>query len=120
MRNNRYFWFVLSILIGIIAGSAYGWFISPAELKETTLDTLRTDYQVDYALMVAEIFQEEQDVNLALSRLSYLGDEDSADILREILDYARDMGYSPEDRALLATLSRNLMLEEPIQEGGEQ
>jgi hypothetical protein len=35
-------------------GLLYGWMVNPVRYVNTTPDTLRADYQLDYVLMVAE------------------------------------------------------------------
>ena len=107
--RNRLLWFLVSITIGIFIGVIYGWFIRPINKAESDLNTLRDDYKADYVLMVAEIFHTEQDVNLAISRLSKISDEEPAKIVRDALELAHELGYSPEDREMMTNLSIQLL-----------
>ena len=109
MRMNRLLWFLVSIVVGIFIGVLYGWFIRPIGKAESSLDTLRDDYKADYVLMVAEIYNSEQDINLAISRLSLLGKDEPVKIVRDALELAHQLGYSPEDREMMTNLSIKLM-----------
>ena len=53
----------------------YGWVANPVRYVDTTPDSLRSDYKADYTLMVAEVYQQEQNIGLAARRLGLLGDE---------------------------------------------
>ena len=63
----------MSILIGIVAGLVFGWMVEPRRFAESAPSTLRSDYKADYVLMVAEVYQKDKDVTLAISRLALLG-----------------------------------------------
>ena len=65
--------FLVMIAIGIGLGLLYGWVIEPVQYVDTAPDSLRLDYKTDYVLMVAEAYQVEHDLNLAVQRLSLLG-----------------------------------------------
>jgi hypothetical protein len=108
VRSKRYIWFTISILVGLIAGWIYGWYIRTPRSVESSLDMLRWDYKTDYILMVAEVFQSPQDVPLAKSRLVLLGSEEPGEMLITALENARHLNYSAFDLAALADLSKNL------------
>ena len=108
MQRKRYINFAIAILVGVVAGMLYGWFVRPVKSQEVAINTLREDYKTDYALMVAEIYQVEQDIHLAISRLAYLGDDPSHEIMNTALESAREMNYNKEDLEIMATLRKNL------------
>ena len=107
---SRWSRFLIVIALGIVFGLLYGWVIAPVEYVDTTPDTLRADYQTDYVLMVAEIYQMERDLGLAHARLKILGDEISpAESAEAALIFAVDAkDYDPEDLRLLRDLSEAL------------
>ncbi|HSL45503.1 MAG TPA: hypothetical protein VK897_18860, partial [Anaerolineales bacterium] len=61
--------FIIAILIGLAGGLYYGWVVNPVNYVDTTIDTLRPDYQTDYVLMVAEAYHANLDLDLAARRL---------------------------------------------------
>ncbi len=74
-RVIRFVVFLLAIFIGLLAGIYYGWVANPVRYVDTSPDALRYDYKADYVLMVAEIYQQEDNISLAAHRLALLGDE---------------------------------------------
>jgi len=114
----RWIRFLIAIIVGAGLGLIYGWLINPVEYVETTPDTLRVDYRTDYVLMVAEAYQGEQDLDLAVRRLAMLGDADPAEITYQAILFAQKAGYADADmermQALLSALQAlNLPQEAP-------
>jgi hypothetical protein len=104
--------FFLSILTGFGLGLLYGWVISPIEYVDTSPDTLRADYRTDYVLMVAEIYQVEQDPEQAVRRLGLLGGALSPyEVVAQSLQFARANGYASQDILLLQNLTVALQLD---------
>jgi hypothetical protein len=93
--------FIIAILIGLAAGLYYGWVVNPVNYVDTTIDTLRPDYQTDYVLMVAEAYHASGDLDLAARRLAQFGDEEPVLIARQAHLLARQYGYSAADLVLL-------------------
>jgi hypothetical protein len=110
---SRWFKFLLAIFLGLAAGLVYGWVVSPIEYVDTTPSTLRYDYQTDYVLMVAEIFNTSQDVDLASRQLARLASDPPVDIVLRSLAYADQMGYAQADLALLQNLVTTLQTWQP-------
>ncbi len=111
MSPQRWILFALSILVGIALGLIYGWVISPVEYVDTSPDSLRADYRADYVLMVAEIYQTEQDPGKAIRRLALLGGATLPhEIAAEALQFAQTNPYSPQDILLLQNLSLALQI----------
>jgi hypothetical protein len=116
-QNNpmsRWLKFIFAVLLGLAAGMVYGWVISPVEYLDTTPSTLRYDYRTDYVLMVAEIFESNQDADLALHQLAQLGSDPPVEIVIQSLAYATQLGYSAEDLVLLQNLATALQILQPI------
>ena len=108
MQSNRVFWFSVSILIGIVAGLAFGWLVEPRRFAESAPSTLRSDYKADYALMVAEVFQKDKDLTLAISRLALLGNDLPVRTVQQAIITGSQLGYSRQDLQLLGKLSQAL------------
>ena len=96
-HTRRYIFFLGAILLGLTLGVIYGWVINPVVYKSTGMGTLRLDYKTDYALMVAELYQAEGDVAMALARLAYLEEESPLALVTRTIDYAEKTNYAPED-----------------------
>jgi hypothetical protein len=101
---SRYVYFALAILAGIGLGLLYGWVISPVEFVDTSPNMLREDYKADYVLMVAEVYSNEDDLQLAVQRLGLLGGDDIPANVEQALVFAVDQGYTADDLALMRTL----------------
>ncbi|HJR79307.1 MAG TPA: hypothetical protein VJ821_04485 [Anaerolineales bacterium] len=101
---SRLLRFVVSLLLGIGLGLAYGWIIDPVDFFDLTPDTLRADYKSDYVLMVAEAYSVEQDPGPAARRLAIFGTQSPSAIAASGLDYARANGFADSDIALMQEL----------------
>jgi hypothetical protein len=110
MTAKRWLLLLLSTLIGLGAGLYYGWVVSPVEYVDTTPASLRADFRTDYTLMVAEIFQADQDAEAAARRLALLGNPPPDSLAATALEFARHNGYSPSDLTLLQTLTLALQI----------
>ncbi len=113
---SRWFRFFIAILIGFGLSLLYGWVISPVEYVNTTPDTLKIDYTTDYVLMVAEAYQGDGDLNLAVRRLALMGDAPPGEITYQALIFAQKVGYTDVDLALMQTLLNALQAFELTQE----
>lgn len=114
MSPQRWLFFFLSIGLGIALGLLYGWVISPVEYIDTSPDSLRIDYRTDYILMVAEIYQSEQDPALAARRLARLGSVLPAhEIVAQSLVFAQSNQYAQSDILLLQNLAVALQIHDP-------
>ena len=105
--------FTLALLAGLAAGLAYGWLVNPASYGNTSPDSLREDYQTDYVLMVAEVFQANPDPDLAASWLAVLGKGQPAEVVQRAAGEARRTGYGPDDLKRLTDLAAALQSWEP-------
>lgn len=112
---QRWLFFFLSILVGIGLGLFWGRVISPVEYVNTTPLTMRADFRTDYVLMVAETYQSDQDLQLAVRRLAFLGSQSPNELCVDALRFAQDNGYATADMLLL----QNLMLATQPLSGGQ-
>ncbi len=113
MTRLRWLFFILAIAIGVGVGLYYGWVLSPVEYVDTTPTTLRADFRADYALMVAETFDHDQDIEGAARHLAILGNQTPAQIVATTLQFAQQNKFRPEDIALLQNLSTALQSRQP-------
>lgn len=111
---KRWIYFLLAVLIGVVAGLYYGWELNPVEYVETTPATLRIDFQTDYVLMVAEAYQGEGDLDLAARRLAVLGETPPAEIVRQAMIYAAQIAYADTDQDLLGRLASDFQTWNPL------
>ena len=104
-RRRRWFFFILSILVGLAAGLYYGWVVRPVGYTAVTPDTLRQDYKTDFVLMVAEAWEATGDMDMARRYLGLLGGDPVAQV-EQALTYAAQVGYGATDLHRM----RNLLL----------
>jgi hypothetical protein len=114
---QRWLPWIVSIVIGIALGLVYGWVIDPVEFVDTTPDTLRADYRVDYVLMVAEAYQVEQDPALAARRLAVLSSRAPGDVTSEAAGLARQYGFTEADIELIQKLTTAMQAWQPNPDG---
>lgn len=100
----RWLRFLIVILVGVGIGLAYGWVVNPVEYVDTSPDTLRSDYKADYVLMVAEAYDRDGDLYLAVRRLALLGELPLSDVVFRSLIFAQKVGYTDEDLSLMQQL----------------
>jgi hypothetical protein len=108
MRNKRLVGFTFAILVGLVLGLMYGWYLKPPAAKNTTLDSLRSDYQADYVLMVAERYSVDRDGLTAAALLRDLSPSDPLASIDQALILGDQLGYSQHDLQLITTLQSAL------------
>jgi len=107
-RTRRLIFFFIAIAAGTALGIALGWGVFPAKSADTSPRTLRIDFKTDYVLMVAELYQIDGDIALAVERLSYIDETDPVGLVNQAVDYAQEHTYAPEDLQLMLTLSSSV------------
>jgi hypothetical protein len=90
---SRWTKFLLAVLLGAAAGLFYGWVVNPVEYVDIAPESLRVDYKTDYVLMVAEAYQVDHDLELAVRRLALLGSSTPSNIVANALSYALQHEY---------------------------
>ena len=106
--SSRLLRFLIGVALGIGLGLGYAWRIQPVAYYDTAPDSLRQDYRVDYVLMVAQSYQSEGDLRLALLRLAALGPQLPAEIVEDASAYAEANGFGGADRQALRQLADDL------------
>jgi hypothetical protein len=119
---SRWILFLITIALGFAAGLYYGWRLDPVEYVDTAPDSLREDYKADYVLMVAEAYQGEGDLNMALNRLSLLGNQPPAEIVETAIHFAAtiDPPYAEVDLVLMRKLAEDIRARFPAAEAPKQ
>jgi hypothetical protein len=105
MIIRRWIFFLISLALGVGLGLFYSIAISPVQYVDTTPATLRADFRADYTLMVAEVFKNDQNVDVAARRLALLGSQAPIEIVKQALTFAQQNGYTSLDVALLQNLA---------------
>jgi hypothetical protein len=113
---SRWTKFLIAVIFGAAAGLFYGWVVNPVEYVDIAPESLRTDYKTDYVLMVAEAYQVDDDLGLAVRRLALLGSSTPSDIVANALKYALDHEYAAQDIALFQSLGEDLLTWNPNME----
>lgn len=113
MTTRRWIFFFVSFALGLALSLFYGWVVSPVQYVDTAPAALRIDYQADYTLMIAEIFQRDQNIELAAQRMTALGDRQPSEIAKQSLAFAKQNGYSSADVAFMQDLVLALQLWQP-------
>lgn len=103
-RKNRWIFFFLVILLGVAVGVGYGWIINPVNYTDTGPETLSSDYQADYVLMVAELYHSDGDPVIAIARLKYLGDTPPLELIDSAVTFAQEHQYAAGDQQLMLAL----------------
>src|SRR4030042_6712594 len=110
---SRWTKFLIAVIVGAAAGLFYGWVVNPVEYVDIAPESLRVDYKTDYVLMVAEAYQVQHDLGLAVRRLALLGSSAPTDIVAQALNYALQHEYGSQDLSLLQTLGEALLVWNP-------
>lgn len=98
----------LGLVLGIAVGLVYGWLIQPVEYVDTTPESLRSDFQVDYVLMVAESYPSQGDMDWVREHLALLGPTAAVDLVGWAEDYARGHEYGAVDIRRISQLESAL------------
>jgi hypothetical protein len=110
---SRWTKFLIAVILGAAAGLFYGWVVNPVEYADISPQSLRVDYKTDYVLMVAEGYQADHDLGLAVKRLAVLGSGAPEDIVTSALNYALQHEFGSQDTSVLQTLGNDLSTWDP-------
>ena len=113
---SRWSKFLIALFLGAAAGLFYGWVVNPVEYVDISPVILRVDYKTDYVLMVAEAYQVDHDMGLAVRRLAQIGSSAPKDIAANAMNYATQHDYAAQDLSLFQLLSEDLLIWNPNQE----
>ncbi len=100
--------FLIGLAIGLALGLGYAWLLQPVTYVDTAPNSLRQDYRADYVLMVAQAYQAEGDLSLALFRLASLGPEPPLEIVTGAMGFAQANRFSADDTRALTELAADL------------
>ena len=100
----RYAFFIIAIVVGIAGGILIGWELFPPQTAKSEPQTLHVDYKTDYVLMVSEIYHQDGDLDLANTRLTFLGESLPEEIVGPAILYAEEQSYSLNDQQLILDL----------------
>jgi hypothetical protein len=104
----RWFLFIITVILGAVLGLLYGWMVKPAFQVGAEPSSLRSDYQTDMVLMVAESYQVDRDLVQAVRRLAPLGEIPPEQHLRQAITFASQVGYPLHDIQLMEILASDL------------
>jgi hypothetical protein len=113
---SRWTRFLIAVAVGVVAGLFYGWVVNPVEYVDISPQSLRVDYKSDMVLMVAESYQVNHDLGLAVRHLALLGSSAPTTIVANALDYGLTHGYAAQDLSLIQSLGEALSTWDPNQE----
>ncbi len=105
---SRWTKFLIAVAIGIGGGLFYGWVVNPVAYVDISPQHLRVDYKSDFILMVAESYQADHDLGLAVRQLALLDSSAPTTIVSNALDYGLRHGYASQDLSLIRSLGEAL------------
>jgi DNA-directed RNA polymerase specialized sigma54-like protein len=109
LKKSRLVGFVIFILIGFVLGLIYGWVLNPAEVKNTSLSSLRVDYKADYIVMVSEIYSGNHNLDAATTLLKAVSSNgNTLKAVQEALLVGQQFGFSEREMRSLAALEMAL------------
>lgn len=110
---SRYTLFGITIFLGFLFAVYYGWAVRPLTAANASPSLLREDYRADYVLMIAEVFQADQNIERAIAALGFLGVEGEPfnpyAFVSDALAFGTANGYSLVDLELLQGLATALL-----------
>jgi len=108
LKNKKLIGFFFAIALGLAAGLFFGWLVNPPQAKNTTISSLRADFQTDYVLMVARAYPETADLPAAVEQLKEVNAKDPLGTVRNAFVTAQQLGYSQIDLQAIADLGLRL------------
>jgi hypothetical protein len=108
------------MILGVVLGVLYGWMVKPVFQAGAEPSSLRSDYQADMVLMVAESYHLDRDLVQAVRRLAPLGEIPPEQHLRQAIVFATQVGYSQSDIELMEILAGDLRDWDPAEGRGSQ
>jgi uncharacterized membrane-anchored protein YhcB (DUF1043 family) len=114
MNERRGSWYLLTgLVIGVVLGVLYAWFIQPAPNKDVSPAALQAESKDQYRTMIAIAFVADGDLVRARARLELLHE---ADLYRALAEQAQRLlaaGKSAEDARALGILANALKQANP-------
>ncbi len=91
---------LLGIVIGIILGAIYGFWIDPVKITEALPSALRSEAKDQYVILVASAYMQDRNLDRAKQRLAPLGDP-----ARAVITTAQKLVAQGKDPGALVTLA---------------
>lgn len=104
-RGRGPWYLVTGFVLGAVLGLAYAWVVDPIEYLDTAPISLRADFKDEYRALIASAYVASGDLARAESRLTLLGDGDTARVLAEQAQRAMAEGHSTQDAQALGLLA---------------
>lgn len=110
---TRYAFFGLTILLGLLASLYVGWELRPLSAADAAPALLREDYAADYALMAAEAYAADGNLDRAIEHLEFLNASNVLAPMVAAMEFGQEHNYSEADLNLLAALASELRNQVP-------
>jgi hypothetical protein len=83
--KNKWAVLLIGLVIGVVLGLAYAWYLAPVEWTNATPSRLRSDFRQNYLLWVARNFVAESMTNPEWARHQLLGEDYSSDARKQTI-----------------------------------
>jgi hypothetical protein len=77
---------LIGVLVGLAVGIYVGWVQFPVQYTNSSLEALAPRYQEEYTVMVAEGYQDDGDINAALTRLQRLNKDNIFNYIQDLTE----------------------------------
>lgn len=109
---KRWLFFLIVIAIGfstvLFVRNIFG-----GKSSEISFNELREDYKTDYVLMVAESYNHDKNLPLAITRLGELDDIPPVEAVKRAIEFAKSINYNPNDITQMQLLLDGLLAVQP-------
>jgi hypothetical protein len=105
---TRYLLFGITIVLGLAASLYAGWQLRPLSAPDAEPSLLRQDFAADYALMVAESYAADGNIDRAIEHLAFLNAENALIPVVAAIEFGQEHGFAEADLAVLTALAEDL------------
>ncbi len=100
LKIRHWLFLVLGCAVGLAIGLFITWQVWPVEYYDTDPIDLRTEHKEDYVVMIAAAYTQDNDLDLAATRLEALGFEDPRQMVLHLFRRYDEAAYEEESRSL--------------------